>query len=191
MVLGTAPRTQTDLALGTRIRELRQRRGMSVGEVATLAAVSKSLVSQIERGVASPSIDTVRKIASALELPVFSLFLEDADSDLVVRKRNRRIVRYPESEVTREVLSPSLHSRLALLWVTYPPGEAGRLEPVHHTGEECVVVVRGTLEITLGEQVIQLQCGDSMGFDSELPHIFRNPGSEPAEVVVAISPPSI
>jgi transcriptional regulator with XRE-family HTH domain len=191
MVLGTAPRTQNDLALGTRIRELRQRRGMSVGEVATLAAVSKSLVSQIERGVAAPSIDTVRKIASALELPVFSLFLEDADSDLVVRKRNRRIVRYPESEVTREVLSPSLHSRLGLLWVTYPPGEAGRLEPVHHTGEECVVVVRGALEITLGEQIIHLQCGDSMGFDSELPHSFRNHGSEPAEVVVAITPPSI
>jgi mannose-6-phosphate isomerase-like protein (cupin superfamily) len=78
-----------------------------------------------------------------------------------------------------------------MLWVTYQPGEAGRVEPVHHTGEECVVVVRGALEVTLGEQVVRLESGDSMGFDSELPHIFRNPGTEPTEVVVAISPPSI
>jgi transcriptional regulator with XRE-family HTH domain len=54
MAIVTALRGQEDLALGARIRELRQRRGLSVGEVATLASVSKSLVSQIERGVASP-----------------------------------------------------------------------------------------------------------------------------------------
>jgi uncharacterized cupin superfamily protein len=133
----------------------------------------------------------VRRLASALELPVFALFLEDADSDMVVRRHNRRAVRYPGSNALREVLNPLLHARVGMLWVTYPPGEAGRLEPVHHTGEECVVVVRGTLQVTLGEQVIRLETGDSMGFDSELPHIFSNPGTEPAEVVVAISPPTI
>jgi transcriptional regulator with XRE-family HTH domain len=191
MAIVTAPRGQDDLALGARIRELRQRRGLSVGDLAIAANVSKSLVSQIERGVASPSIDTVRRLASALELPVFALFLEDADSDMVVRRHNRRAVRYPGSNALREVLNPLLHARVGMLWVTYPPGEAGRLEPVHHTGEECVVVVRGTLQVTLGEQVIRLETGDSMGFDSELPHIFSNPGTEPAEVVVAISPPTI
>jgi transcriptional regulator with XRE-family HTH domain len=191
MALTTVPREADDSALGARIRELRQRRGVSVGDIASLAGVSKSLVSQIERGVASPSIETVRKIASALEVPVFSLFLEHADSDMVVREPNRRVIRYPGTNVTRAVLSPSLHSRLVLLWVTYPPGESGRIEPVHHTGEECVVVVRGTLQVTLGEQVVFLNSGDSMGFDSELPHIFSNSGSEVVEVVVAISPPSI
>lgn len=191
MAIVTAPRGEEDLALGARIRELRQRRGLSVGELATAASVSKSLVSQIERGVASPSIDTVRRVASALELPVFALFLEDASSDMVVRKHNRRIVRYAGSNAIREVLSPSFQSRLVMLWVTYSPGEASRVEPVHHTGEECVVIVRGTLEVTLGDQVVRLETGDSMGFDSELPHIFRNPGTEAAEVVVAISPPTI
>lgn len=191
MAIVTAPRGQDDLVLGARIRELRQRRGLSVGDVATAANVSKSLVSQIERGVAAPSIDTVRRIASALELPVFALFLQGTDNELVVRKHQRRVVRYAGSNAVREVLSPSMHSRLVMLWVTYAPGEVSRLEPVHHIGEECVVVVRGALEVTLGEQVTRLQVGDSMGFDSELPHIFSNPGMEPAEVVVAISPPNI
>ena len=192
-VLTAPPRIQDqdDIALGNRIRDLRLRRNLSVSELAAQAEVSKSLVSQVERGVAAPSIDTVRKLASVLEVPVFSLFLEDADSEMVVRRNRRRSVRYPGSQVTREVLSPSLHGKMVLLWVTYPPGESGRLEPVHHTGEECVVVIRGALQVTLGQQQIHLDTGDSMGFDSDLPHIFSNSGTEPAEVVVAISPPSV
>lgn len=192
MVLVAAPpRASEDLALGSRIRELRQRRELSVGELAHLANVSKSLISQIERGVATPSIDTVRKLASALDVPVFSLFLEDADSELVVRRRHRRSVRIQGSGVAREVLSPSLHGRMVMLWVTFPSGETNHPNPVHHVGEECVVVVRGALEVTLGDQVIRLETGDSMGFDSALPHFFSNPGDETAELVVAISPPSI
>jgi transcriptional regulator with XRE-family HTH domain len=190
LTLTTTP-SKTDSSLGARIRDLRQRRGVSAAELAVQAAVSKSLVSQIERGIASPSIDTVRKLASALDVPVFSLFLEDADSEMVVRSYRRRSVRYAGTGVTREILSPSVSGRMVMLWVTFPPGEASVLEPVHHVGEECVVVVRGAIEVTLVDQVVRLETGDSMGFSSDLPHAFRNPGDEPAEVVVAISPPTI
>ena len=68
-----------DEALGGRIRSARSRRELSVAELAGRAGVSKSLVSQIERGIAAPSIDTVRRLASVLQVPVFSLFLEDPD----------------------------------------------------------------------------------------------------------------
>ena len=180
-----------DLALGSRIREARQRRGLSVAELASQASVSKSLVSQIERGVAAPSLDTVRKLASALEVPVFSLFLEGPDSEMVVRRQQRRVVRYPGSKVTREVLTPSLNGRMVLLWVTFPSGERSRREPVRHVGEECVVVVRGSLEVAVSEQTIILKGGDSMVFDPNLPHTFRNPTKEPTEIIAAISPPNI
>src|SRR5207247_769237 len=118
-------------ALGGRIRAARGRRGLSVGELASQAGVSKSLISQIERGIAAPSIDTVRRLASVLQVPVFSLFLEEPDNGMVVRRDKRRVVRYPGSGATREVLSPTLHGRMVLLWVTFPPGEDGR-EPVRH-----------------------------------------------------------
>ena len=179
-----------DLQFGGRIRTVRLRRGFSVGELATRAGVSKSLISQIERGIAAPSIDTVRRLASALQVPVFSLFLDEPDNGMVVRREHRRAVRYPGTHATREILSPSLNGRMVLLWVTFPPGEDGR-EPVRHVGEECVVVVRGALDVHIGDQQVSLSVGDSMTFDSDAPHTFRNSGDEVTEVVVAISPPSV
>jgi len=180
----------TEKALGGRIRAARVGRDLSVAELATSAGVSKSLVSQIERGIAAPSIDTVRRLASALQVPVFSLFLEEPDNGMVVRRDHRRVVRYPGTAATREVLSPSLNGRMVLLWVTFPPGEDGR-EPVRHVGEECVVVVRGTLQVDIGDQQVTLECGDSMTFDPDAPHAFRNPGLAVTEIVVAISPPNL
>jgi transcriptional regulator with XRE-family HTH domain len=183
--------TDDGVALGARIRETRQRRELSLSELADLAGVSKSLISQIERGVAAPSIDTVRKIAYALEVPVFALFLEDADSQMVVRRDQRRVVHLPDSNATREILSPGLSGRMILLWVTFPPGEHRSGPPSHHVGEECVVVIRGALEIEIGEQRTLLEAGDSMTFDSALPHRFRNPTEADTIVIAAISPPSL
>jgi transcriptional regulator with XRE-family HTH domain len=180
----------SDAALGNRIRAARSRRSLSAAELASAAGVSKSLVSQIERGIAAPSIDTVRRLASVLEVPVFSLFMEEPDQGMIVRRDERRLVRYPGTHATREVLSPTLGGRMVLLWVTFPAGEEGR-EPVRHIGEECVVVVRGTLEVTLGDQNVVLETGDSMTFDSEVPHAFRNPTNEETEILAAISPPNL
>lgn len=192
-VTAAVPRgvSAVELALGERIRRARVRRGLTLAELAELAGVSKSLISQIERGVAAPSIDTVRKVASALQVPVFSFFMEEADTQMVVRRDQRRVVRYPGSRASREILSPGLHGRMVLIWVTFPPEEDGRPRPVRHVGEECVVVIRGTLEVRIGEQTTRLEHGDSMTFDPDVPHLFRNPSDETTEIIAAISPPNI
>jgi transcriptional regulator with XRE-family HTH domain len=169
---------------------VRVRRGLSVAELAAAAGVSKSLVSQIERGLSAPSIDTVRRLASVLQVPVFSLFLEAPDNGMVVRRAERRVVRYPGTRASREILSPSLNGRMVLVWVTFPPGEDGR-EPVRHVGEESVVVVRGRLEVHIADQWVVLETGDSMTFDPDAPHAFRNPSDDLAEAVVAIAPPNL
>jgi transcriptional regulator with XRE-family HTH domain len=179
-----------DQVLGKRIRAVRLRRGLSVAELATQAGVSKSLVSQIERGIAAPSIDTLRRVASALQLPVFSLFMGEAHSGMVVRRDERRVVRYSGTRATREVLSPTLSGRMVVLWVTFPAGEDGR-EPVRHVGEECVVVLRGSLEVQLADERVVLEVGDSMTFDAEVPHAFRNSTNEETEILTAISPPNL
>src|ERR1051326_1245160 len=116
--------------------------------------------------------------------------MEEPSNGMIVRRGDRRVVRYPGSRATREVLSPTLSGRMVLLWVTFPPGENGR-QPVRHVGEESVVVVRGQLEVEIGEQRVVLETGDSMTFDSDAPHAFRNPGEETTEIVTAISPPNI
>ncbi len=176
---------------GARVRAVRLRQGLSLAQVAAAAGVSKSLVSQIERGVATASLETVRRLASALGVPVFSLFLDEQGEHMVVRADQRRVVQYPDSGVRREILSPNLRGRLALLWVTFPPGENLTGAPVRHVGEEAVVVLSGTLEVVIGDQVIRLEQGDSMTFDSEVPHRFQNPTDLPVQAIVAISPPNL
>ncbi|HUY99576.1 MAG TPA: cupin domain-containing protein [Thermomicrobiaceae bacterium] len=191
--LSVAEPTQSgsSTALGARLRSVRTRRGRSLVEVAGQAGVSKSLVSQIERGLAAPSLDTLRRLASALDVPVFSLFLDEIDNELVVRANRRRAVSYPGSKVRREILTPGLHGRMVLLWVSLPPHAASGAERVHHEGEECVVVISGTLTVLMGDTVVELGVGDSMTFDSGVPHSFQNPGDMACEAVVAISPPAI
>jgi transcriptional regulator with XRE-family HTH domain len=181
----------TPTVLGARIRAARMQRSLSLGDLASAAQVSRSLVSQIERGVATPSIETVRRLASAMSVPVFSLFLDNQGDQSVVRASERRVVHYPGSAVTREILSPNLRGRMAVLWVTFPPGEQSSLQPVRHVGEECVVIVAGTLEVIIADRTIRLEKGDSMTFDSEAPHIFRNPTDVPVEAFVVISPPDL
>jgi transcriptional regulator with XRE-family HTH domain len=180
-----------DAELGPRLKDLRLRRGLSLAQIAARAETSRSLISQIERGVASPSLDTVRRLASALEVPTFSLFLGGLDNQTVVRADQRRVVSYPGTTVRREIVSPTTNGRMIVLWVTFPPGERSGVQPVHHTGEECVVVIRGTLSVQVADDTVQLETGDSMTFDSEMPHTFWNPANEPAEVIFAISPPRI
>ena len=181
----------TPTVLGARIRAARTQRNLSLGDLAGVAQVSRSLISQIERGIATPSIETLRRLASAIGVPVFSLFLEEHGQQQIVRASERRVVHYPGSNVTREILSPHLRGRMAVLWVTFPPGEQSSLQPVRHVGEECVVIVAGTLEILIGERPIRLEKGDSMTFDSEAPHVFRNPTDAPVEAFVVISPPDL
>jgi mannose-6-phosphate isomerase-like protein (cupin superfamily) len=132
----------------------------------------------------------VRRLASVLQVPVFSLFLEEPDDGMVVRRADRRLVRYPGSRTTREILSPTLSGRMVMLWVTFPPGEDGR-EPVRHVGEESVVVIRGALEVQIGDQYVRLETGDSMTFDPDAPHAFRNPSENVTEIVTVISPPNV
>jgi transcriptional regulator with XRE-family HTH domain len=179
----------TSPALGERIRALRTRQRLRLTELATRAGVSKSLISQVERGLASPSIDTLRQLASALGVPVFSLFLNDGQDRTVVRRGQRRPLVYPGSRVSREIISPDLDGRMALVWVTFPPHEKGATQLVQHTGEETIVVIRGTIEATIGTEIFHLEDGDSITFDPQLPHGFSNPADHTSELLVAISCP--
>src|SRR5712691_10638385 len=96
------------LELGRRIRKLRLERGLTLQAVAGTARVSQSLISQVERGLASPSINTLRRIAGALDVPIAALFLggdmSDDESDragrrLVVRRHERKGLHVPRSKV--------------------------------------------------------------------------------------------
>ncbi len=178
--------------IAKRIRQMRLKQGLTVSALARLAGVSKSMISQIENGSASPSIETVRTIASALEVPLFTLFLEDRDSySALVRKSERIKVLIPDSQGTRELLTPDLQRKMALIAGRIPPHTLSSPPPIAHQGEECVVVLRGTLTVQLHEETYLLEEGDTLYFNPQLPHHFHNRSDTEVEFISVVTPPVV
>ncbi|PZG21096.1 helix-turn-helix domain-containing protein [Nonomuraea aridisoli] len=176
--------------IGARIRELRTERGLTLAQLAAAAGVSSGLISQVERDLADPSLETLRKIARVLDLPLFSLFQEPAAAAVaVVRREGRMLVRSPAGGISYTRVSPG-HGRLEVLEGCLLPGGSSAAEPWSHPSEECVLVLRGRLVVEVSGTEHLLEEGDSCSFDSSLPHLYRNPGEEPAGFLVTVTPPS-
>ncbi|MFT3732902.1 MAG: XRE family transcriptional regulator [Hyphomicrobium sp.] len=184
----------TPTQVGAEIRDLRKAKRLTIKELSLAASVSIGHLSEIERGIASPSIKTLRDIAKALGVTI-GWFLynaegcDPAERDYIVRAGNRRMLRFA-SGVTDELLSPNLRGQLELVMARFPPG-ATEAEPAYsHQGEEAGLVLSGTFELWIGDQLFTLQTGDSFSFPSTTPHRYRNPGEVETIVVWAITPPT-
>jgi transcriptional regulator with XRE-family HTH domain len=177
--------------VGVRIRELRTGRGMTLTALARATGLSAGLISQVERGLTDPSLETLRRIARTLDVPLFSLFREaDDDSDALVVRRDRRMqVSSPHGGITYQRLSPG-SGRLELLEGSLEPGAASSPTPWSHPSEECVTVQQGRLLLEVGTQRYELDAGDSCYFDSRSPHRYVNPTTQPTVFLVAVTPPS-
>jgi transcriptional regulator with XRE-family HTH domain len=177
--------------VGVRIRELRTARGMTLTGLARSTGLSAGLISQVERGLTDPSLETLRRVARTLDVALFSLFREpDAESEAVVVRRERRMqVSSPHGGIRYQRLSPGF-GRLELLEGTLEPGAASSSEPWSHPSEECVTVQEGQLVVEVGAQRYELGPGDSCYFDSRSPHRYVNPTRERSVFLVAITPPS-
>ncbi|MBB4688045.1 helix-turn-helix domain-containing protein [Amycolatopsis jiangsuensis] len=176
--------------LGDRIRALRMAKALSIRELAARAGVSTGLISQVERGLTDPSLQTARVLAKALETPLFDLFAEPEKAAVAVVRKDRRLKQQsPHGEISYERVSPG-SGRLELLEGTLRPGGVSSGRSWTHPSEECVVVTRGVLVVEVDGAEHRLAEGDSCYFDSRLPHRYRNDGSGPATFLVAVTPPS-
>ncbi|MGE0254979.1 MAG: helix-turn-helix domain-containing protein [Alphaproteobacteria bacterium] len=178
-------------SLGTSIREARHASGKTLREVADAAGVSISYLSQIERDLLTPAIGALRRIAEALGLPAGTLaFASGARPGRVgiVRRDARKRVSLGDGAIDWELLTPDVQGRVSVLALNVPPGAEGG-EAFSHPGEDIVVVQRGTLSIEVGGLWHEIGPGDSMRFGSEIPHRWRNAGSEPVEALWISSPP--
>lgn len=174
----------------SRVREFRAAKGLTVRELAAAAEVSTGLISQVERGVTDPSLETMRKIARVLEVPLFSLFIEDDSGGVaVIRRTERFTIGSPHSTVTYTRASRG-SGRLEVLEATLEPGSASAEILRGHPSEECVVCLRGRLTVEFEHEHFTLDEGDSAHFDSNLPHRYTNPSTTPTRYLVSVTPPS-
>lgn len=181
---------ETEASMGARIRQRRLQLGMTLMDLARAAGLTKSFLSQIERGRNSPSISTLRAIAAALEVPMVYFFLAEESQDPVVRRNERRIIKFPGGGMYLEFLSPDLQRNIEMFEMRIKPGHSSAPAPRTHAGEECAVVLQGEVEVEISGVTYRLGPGDSVYVGASQPHVVRNVGQEEARILSAITPPT-
>jgi transcriptional regulator with XRE-family HTH domain len=194
--------------LGSRLKEIRLKTGLSLREIARQLAVSPSFVSQIENGKSQPSVSTLYAMAKLLSVPVDVLFQSSGDPvvnsqknyDLEINRNsfehptdawdtsralisavnsNNRSIITMDSGVKWERLAATAEESVNFMEIVYEPGaetnKSGEL--TFHDGFEYGYALDGELEVTIGDLILQLSAGHSIGFDSSIPHRFRNTGT--------------
>ena len=182
----------SDFELGVRLRAVRQMQGLSQRELAKRAGVSNAIISLIEQNRTSPSVGLLKKVLAGLPMSLGDFFAGELTP--------RRQVFFTSGELTeiagrgglsyRQVGRDLTGRALQILHERYAPGADTGETLLRHEAEEGAVVIRGRLEVTVGDQRRVLGPGDAYYFDSRLPHRFRNIGEEECEVVSACTPPS-
>ena len=187
--LALAP--SADDGVGRDVRGLRKSRGLTLNELAFKMGRSVGFLSQVERGISSPSINDLRTIASALDVPIswfFSVREQDQDErGFVVRSHTRRALGTREGGLVEELLSPDLGGSYEMFRSEFQPGAELSHDVLRET-EEAGYVVSGRLDLWIDGRKFSLEAGDSFRFDHK-PYRWKNPGDEPAVIVWVVSPP--
>lgn len=183
-----------DLWLGQQLRVLRRGRGLSLVELADRTGLSIGNISQIERGVSSPSVRSLKKLSEALQISVGDLFQETdlppaSELNYIVRRKTRPLLRLGANGLQKELLTPTTPGALQMLMVTIAPGGSSGPDHYTHRGEESGLVLAGSLELWIENECFILQEGDTFRFKSTQPHRFANASANTTRVLWVTTPP--
>ncbi len=186
------------LNLGNKIRNLRKHRALTLQEVSDLTGLSKPLLSQIENNIAAPPIATLIKISTALGVKISHFFQnQNMDDRIVVVKKNERYgvkKLFHHKNETRigyrweSLAYPMVGKQMEPFVVEIEPRDEDDLLFNDHKGEEFHFVLDGIVEFRSAEQVHHLEKGDSIYFDSSIPHALRGIGGLGKSLIVVFAP---
>jgi transcriptional regulator with XRE-family HTH domain len=177
-------------SIGEGIRRERLRRGLTLAQLATQVNLTVSALSQIERGASDPSISSLRRIATAFNIPMFQFLVGTDRREIVVRHNQRKSLSFPNSELNYELVSADTIGEFEILSCTIAPGAATGAFATAHSSEECSIVVSGRVIAEVAGRTYELDAGDSIKIHRELPHRFLNQSASDAEILIVISPPT-
>jgi transcriptional regulator with XRE-family HTH domain len=169
--------------LGDRVRQLRAERGWSLQVLASASGVSRSMLSQIEREQANPTLAVTLRIAQAFGMTLGDLVqVPDASSAITVIRANDRAFHYRSDKHCRiRTLSPlNLEKDVEFYEVQLQPGGALRSAPHYQGTREFLTVEKGMVRVESGRDAEVLQPGDSVSYRADVPHAIINAGSKEA-----------
>lgn len=184
-----------ELNLGRKIKTLRQRKGLSLQQMADKTILSAPLLSQIESEVAAPPVATLLKISKALNVNIGYFFQEEESGKraVIVRKNERkqvfRRIHEDPSKVGyyyESLAYPKADKHMEPFQVQFEVKKKEDLIFFNHKGEEFVFVLEGQIEFNYEDETFILEPGDSLYFDSSFPHAFRAVGKKNALAIDVI-----
>ncbi len=180
-----------DQEIGRRLRDIRTGLGMSQRQLARISGVANATISQIESNKLNPTVSMLKKVLDGIPISMSEFFALDAEFAERIFYRAEDLTKIADGGVSYLQVGANLHNRsIQFLKECYQPGAGTGKHAMTHEGEECGIVLRGRLEVTVAEQTTVLTAGDAYYFRSDQPHQFRNSGNEPCELITACTPPS-
>lgn len=180
-----------EINVGKIIKNIRLEKGILLKEVAKKCGISSSMLSQIEKGNANPSLNTIKMIANVLEVPLFKFFIEPEHSEkkiLILKKENRKVI--TTKNITYELISPETTTNIEFMKMILAKKNAqSSINPVAHNGEEVALVLKGKVIITIENLSQEMECGDSVHIPPLKPHKWTNINDGESIVLFSVTPP--
>ncbi len=179
--------------IGMRIKNARESRGLSIFDIYLRTDIDVDLLSQIEKGKVTPPLGTVIKLAKALDLKMgYFISGEEGKAYTIVRRDDREVTSRYDSKKEKyygyayESLAPHKTDRyMEPFLVTLEPSETEG-ERSTHDGQEFIFVLHGKMEVRLGEEIHILETGDSIYYDSTVPHLVKCHNKETTKILAVL-----
>jgi transcriptional regulator with XRE-family HTH domain len=170
--------------VGLRIRSLRDQSGLSLRALAEKCGLSINAISLIERGENSPTVSTLHRLATALDVPITYFFQEDARQTTVYVKRDHGLRSQSDGAVMESLGIGLFNQQLEPFRMVIQSGSGNWNDPVTHSGEEFIHCLEGEIDYMIADGVFKLEQGDSLLFDATQMHGYRNQTDKKAAVLM-------
>ncbi|MCM3881143.1 MAG: XRE family transcriptional regulator [Vicinamibacterales bacterium] len=177
--------------IGTKIRSLRLKKKLGLVELGQHTGLSPAMLSKIERGRLFPTLPTLLRIALVFSVGLEFFFASAREKPLIAVVRKAQRVRLPERPGARQVAYrfesldyPATERRFNSYYAEFLPAAADDLRPHTHPGVEFIYALVGTLSVHIGDDEYALHAGDSMYFDSTVPHSYRRSAGRACNAIV-------
>ncbi|WP_321395567.1 cupin domain-containing protein [Emcibacter sp.] len=179
------------LDIGKRLKEIRTEHRLSQRELAKRTGVANASISQIESNHLNPTVGALKRILDGIPISLSEFFDEDHKSEEKIFFAAEELAEIGDKGISFRQIGANLKNKaIQFLHEKYQPGATTGKTALTHEGEECGLVLKGHLQVEVGNQKKILGPGDAYYFASQKPHKFKNVGSEVCEIVSACTPPS-
>lgn len=181
-------REAVSVDVASRLRDLRESRGISMRALATKSGLSANALSMIERGKTSPSVSTLYKLAEALGVSITAFFGPESEKKQAVFMKSDERTRMSFTRGVFEALGGEHFSgRVEPFMLTLESGASCGPHSMSHTGHEFVFCLRGQLDYQVEKNDYHMEAGDSLLFAAQLKHKWRNPSHNVTNALIIIS----